>query len=93
MVVVLPNTGIQIPDQGNRSWYDEFVALMQALDTAVNPDTYIVPASAYHLQASMAALFNDIYARAYRLETTTATDVVTGADTITVGGVQVIARL
>jgi hypothetical protein len=93
MAVYLPNLDITVPSQGNRSWYDEFVALMTALDDAVSADTYMVPASAQHVEASMAALFDDLYSRYYTLATTTPTDVMVGADSIAAGGVQVIARI
>jgi hypothetical protein len=93
MAVYLPNLDITIPSQGNRSWYDEFVALMTALDDAVSADTYIVPASSQHVEASMAALFDDLYSRYYILATTVPHDVMQGADSIEAGGVQVIARI
>jgi hypothetical protein len=67
MAVTLPNTGIVVPDAGNRDWYAMFVNLMTALDTAVAADDYIVPASAQHIEASMAALFDDLYSLAYAL--------------------------
>jgi hypothetical protein len=67
MAVYLPNLDITIPSQGNRAWYDEFVALMTALDDAVSADSYMVPASAHHVEASMAALFDDLYSLTYGL--------------------------
>lgn len=67
MAIYFPNIDVTLPDQGNRSWYDELVAVITALDNAVNADTYIVPASAQHVEASMAALFDDLYSLTYGL--------------------------
>jgi hypothetical protein len=93
MPIYFPNIDVTLPDQGNRSWYDELVAVVTALDAAVAADTYIVPASARHAEASLAALLDDIYSRYYTLATTTPHDVVAGSDTIVAGGDQVIARI
>lgn len=67
MAVTLPNSGVTIPDAGNTDWYAMFVSLMTLLDTISAPNDYTVPASSQHTQASMAALFDDLYSRSYAL--------------------------
>lgn len=55
-------------------------------------EDYTVPASAQHIEATVGALFDDLYSRYYVLATTTPVEMVIGGDTVVIDGDTVIVR-